>query len=172
MNSNWIRSVLPRIIEVRQSKGWRPTTLEAGSYSSKSMAVLHELWELEQALGARDPIEREKSVRLECADVVIYLIVMLHDLRLALLDEVLYVYSPESHHQAPQILADQIRMYVLEAWETWRHSLDPTESLRFALNEALALATCLSLDIEEAVKEKTEANALRPRFHGNKHPDT
>lgn len=170
----WLDEQLPHILSVRDRAGWRPTTLDAGSFSSRCMCVLSELRELEQAVRQRD----ESQIARECADVVLYLIIILYDLRAAILQEVteaLVTEGVDLDATSPLAITHPTRAHVILTWEQWRRDVSPGviyEGIRLALLEALYMAASLGVDLETAVREKTEINSKRGRHHGGKHPDT
>ena len=138
------------------------------------MCVLSELRELEQAIRVRDNTQTAR----ECADVVLYLIIILNDLRPAILQEVTGAIGAQMvdlDFTSPLAITHPTRVCMILVWEKWRKDAMPSEiyeGIRMALLEALYMAASLGVDLETAVREKTEINSKRGRHHGGKHPDT
>lgn len=176
--SEWIQSQLPRILEVRELAGWRPTTLDSGSFCARCMCVMAELRELEDEFEKLPSECKPGAIDSECADVALYLIVILNDLNPGVLrqvDESNQVWTwPRGGSWTCSELVARVRKYVIYAWEAWRQDRheDIYLNLRNALEAAMVMGKGLDVDLPKAVAEKTEINSKRGRRHGLKHPDT
>lgn len=163
-----LTTLLPRIIEVRDAVGWNPATWER--LPAKLMCVISELHELQGALEAYPRVRDERAEEL--ADVMLYLLVIFHDVWGAKVSRAVgrgsYPYRP------PAELTDAVRAHVVRAFEAWRFDdqRDAGIAIELAIIECGRLARGLGIDLPAACAAKTEINATRPPRHGGKHPDS
>lgn len=168
-----LASVVQRIREVRDRSGWRPTTWQPASFSSRCMGVLRELDEFEEAILNPDPF-----FMLELADVSMYLLMILHDLGGHPSGSLPPVQPPHGESQTGVILemTRQARSRVLHAWNQWRRSSfshdDVLSDLRMAFAIINTVAEVCQMPLEKAILEKCRINETRGPTHGGKHPDT
>jgi hypothetical protein len=132
-----------------------------------------ELRELEVAVA----VGRREDVELECADVAIYLIIILNDLHPPSLTDVVRFGAIVAEHNDSSIrryFVDRVRTSVINAWEAWRRDRheDIYHNLRVALESVIEMSKAFSVNLADAVAKKTEINASRGQRHGLKHPDT
>jgi hypothetical protein len=141
------------------------------------MCVVAELQELEEELDKRQGFDggSQEAIAEECADVALYLIVILYDLNPSVLRQV------DAHNQIsispfwPVVeLIKPVRKHLWHAWEAWRQDVHDGiyAGLRRSLEATMVMAKGLHVDLPSAVRDKTERNAKRGHRHGLKHPDT
>lgn len=169
-----LASLVQRIREVRDKSGWRPTTWQPASFSSRCMGVLRELDEFEEAILVPDPF-----FMLELADVSMYLLMMIHDLGGHPIDPSPPVHIPPHGEDRSGVVLEltrQARSRVLYAWNQWRRSSFSHDvvlnDLRVAFAIVSAVSVVLQMSLEKAILEKCRINETRGPTHGGKHPDT
>ncbi len=166
----WVKSAAQQLSDQRQVAGWRPATVEAASFSSRSMRVLRTLRRLEHVL--RPPII-ESVVQNCCAEVMAYLLVWLHELDVNEL--ALVATTPPTEDTGWPDLppgTSEVRDHVLDAWEAW--SEDRVK--RAAVDVGAAVVDMLEFCRRRGFNVEKELFSrgvdFGKRKPGSRHPDT
>ena len=154
------------IVSMRSTMGFNPVTMD--NAGSKTMCLVAELFEVEQALhGSGDVAE-------ELADVAMYALAMIHDLGGGVLT-LRTARQGANPYQPPECFTALARKYAVEAFECWRRgkAKDVVISAEIVHLHVARMALGLRVDLKAEVGKKISKNlATRDYRHGGKHPDS